>query len=237
VAPPSSANTIACFRNQPAGYPEAHDAEAVKNRLAGKYGLRKSAQARTNPVDASPLQFSLYPSFLLLPQTSPDQIVFLEPRATQRTILIGVMNDWENPCASMDEFKRRAATAAAILGGQAVQIRSESGPFRRGGSGDFAAALLLIPKARLGLQDEGGQWKRTELVVQGFDKESLAPAAGLQVGDRIVAVNGTDVLQEKRFADAWLSWAVGATVVVTFVRDGMEMSLQAKTIPNWTRIE
>ena len=52
----------------------------------------------------------------------------------------------------------------------------------------FAAALLLIPKARLGLQGEGGPWPRTELVVQGFDKESLAPGAGLKVGDRIVAL-------------------------------------------------
>jgi hypothetical protein len=234
---PSSANTIACFRKQPAAYPEAYDAEAVANRLAGRYGPRKSLQARANPVDASPLQFNLYPSFLFLPKTSPDQIVFLEPGATQQTILIGVLNDWENPCETMDEFKCKAATAAAILGGQAVQIQSESGAGRRGGSDDFAAALLLIPTARLGLQDEGGQWPRTALVVQGFDKESLAPAAGLKVGDCIVAVNGTDVLQEKRFADAWLSWAVGESVVVTFVRDGVQMSLQAKTIENWTRIE
>lgn len=237
VAPPSSANTIACFRTQPAAYPEAYDAEAVTNRLAGRYGLRKSVQARANPVDASPLQFNLYPSFLFLTKTRPDQIVFLEPDAPQRTILIGVLNDWENPCETIDEFKRKAAIAAAILGGQAVQIQSESGAAQRGGSGAFSAALLLVPKARLGLEDEGGQWPRTQLVVQGFDKESLAPGAGLKVGDRIVALNGVDVLQEKRFADAWLSWSVGDSVVVTFDRDGIERSLQAKTIANWTRIE
>jgi hypothetical protein len=229
---PSSANTIACFRKQPAAYPEAYDAEAVTNRLAGRYGLRKSLQARANPVDASPLQFNLHPSFLFLTQTRPDQIVFLEPDSPQRTIAIGVLNDWENPCATMDEFKRKAAIAAAILGGQAVHIQSESGAAQRGGSSAFSAALLLVPKARLGLQDEGGQWPRAKLVVQGFDKESLAPGAGLKVGDRIVALNGIDVLQEKRFAEAWLSWSVGESVVVTFVRDEIEMSLQARTIAN-----
>lgn len=130
--------------------------------------------------------------------------MFLEPDAPQRTILIGVLNDWENPCETIDEFKGKAAIAAAILGGQAVQIQSESGAAQRGGSGAVSAALLLVPKARLGLEDEGGQWPRTQLVAQGFDKESLAPGAGLKVGDRIVALNGVDVLQEKRFADAWL---------------------------------
>jgi hypothetical protein len=229
---PSSANTIACFRTQPVGYPEAYDAAAVFSRLDGRYGVRNGPEARTNPADASPLQFKINPSFLLLSRTAPDQIVFLEPNAARQTIVIGILNDWENPCATIDEFKRKAAIAAAILGGQAIQIQSESGTARRGGPGDFAATLLLVPKARLGLQDEGGQWPRTELVVQGFDKESLAPGAGLKVGDRIVSLDGVDVLQEKRFVDRWLSWSVGESVVVRFVRDGTEMSLQAKTIAN-----
>lgn len=229
---PSSATTIACFRKQPPGFPEAHDAQAVFNQLSGKYGVQTALEARANPLEASPLQFRLHPSFLFLPMTTPDQIVFLEPGASQQTIVIGVLNDWENPCATIDEFKRKAAAAAAILGGQAVQIQSESGRIRRGGAGDFAAALLLVPKARLGLEEEGGQWPRTSLVVRGFDKESLAPGAGLKVGDRIIALNGVDVLPEKRYSDAWLSWSVGESVVVTFVRNGIEMSLQATTIAN-----
>jgi hypothetical protein len=228
---PSSANTVACFRTQPAGYPEAYDAGALFSRLADRYGVRMNSEAPTNVADALPLQFKLNPSFLLLSRTAPEQVVFLEPNAARRTIVIGVLNDWENPCATLDEFKRKAALAAAILGGQAVQIQSHTAA-RRGGSGDFGAALLLIPKARLGLEDEGGQWPRTELVVRGFDQESLASGAGLKVGDRIVALNGVDVLQEKRFADAWLSWSIGESVVVTFVRGGIQMSLQAQTIAN-----
>ena len=225
-------STIACFRTPPTGYPEAYDAAAVFRQLSGKYTVRKTSQAHLTPADASPLQFKLHPSFLLLSRTSADQIEFLEPNTARQTIVIGVLNDWENPCETMDEFKREAAVAAAILGGQAVQIQSESGTAGRGGPGDFAATLLLIPKARLGLQDEGSQWPRKELVVQGFDKGSLAPGAGLKVGDRIVALDGVDVLQEKRFVDRWISWGVDQNVVVTFVRDGVQMTLQAKTIAN-----
>ncbi|MHC1765725.1 MAG: PDZ domain-containing protein [Verrucomicrobiia bacterium] len=211
------------------GYSETQLSRSV---FAGGHGVRRDPEIETNPADAPPLQFKVYPSFLLLSKTTPERIVFLESNAAQRTIVIGFLSDWENPCASIEEFKRKAALAAAILGGEGVQIQSEGGAARRGGSGHFEAALLLIPKARLGLLDEGGDWPRTELVVHGFDQGSLAPEAGLRVGDRIVAVNGIDVLREKRFADAWLSWSVGEMVVVTFIRDGVEMSLQAKTIAN-----
>jgi hypothetical protein len=232
VGLPSSANTIACFRTQPVGYPEAYDAAAVFDQLSLKYGVLKRPEARRNPADASPLQFEVHSNFLLLSRTSPDQVMFLEPNSAQRALVIGILHDWENPCETMEEFKRKAANAAAVLGGQAVQIQSENGVARRDGPDNFAAALLLVPKARLGLQDEGGRPPRTELIVRGFDKESLAPAAGLKVGDRIVALNGVDVLQEKRFADGWLSWSVGESVVVTFIREGVEMSTQATTIAN-----
>src|ERR1051325_3689868 len=54
---PSSANTIACFRTPPTGYPEAYDAAAVFRQLSGKYTVRKTSQAHLTPADASPLQF------------------------------------------------------------------------------------------------------------------------------------------------------------------------------------
>lgn len=232
-----AATLIACFRKQPPGFPEAHNAEAVFDRLSRRYGVQGRPEARANPLDASPLQFKLNSGFLLLSRTEPEQIVFLEPNSAQRTIAIGVLKDWENPCATMEEFKNKAALAAAILGGQAVQIQSDNGATRPGSSDSFSAMLLLVPRACLGLENEVGQWPRTELVVRGFDKESLAPDAGLRIGDRIIELNGVDVLQEKRFVEAWLSWSVGQSVVVTFVRDGTEMSLQATTIPNQTRIQ
>lgn len=232
---PSAANTIVCFRREPSGYAEVYEVEAVFNQFSSTYDIRIKTQSRSNVVDALPLQFNLYANFLFLSSTPPDQIVFLEPGAARRTITIGVLRDWENPCETIEEFKRKAAIAAATLGAQGVQIRSDNSSTLRGGSGErssFAASLLLIPKARLGLQDEAGAWPRTELVVRGFDQESLAPRAGLEVGDRIVELNGVDVLQEKRFADSWLSWSVGEHVVVTFVRDGVRRSLQAETIAN-----
>jgi hypothetical protein len=226
----SSPSTIICFRNQPVGYPAAYNAETVLIGLSGRHG--QASQARANPVDGSPLQFALYPSFLFLTKTTPEQIVFLEPDTTRQSIVIGTLNDWENPCETLDEFKRKATTAAAILGAQAVQIQSDSRTGQRGGSADFVAALLLVPKARLGLLGESGPWPRDEMVVRGFDAVSLAQSAGLKIGDRILELNGVDVRHHKRFADGWLSWAIGETVVITLIRDGNKMSLQAKTIAN-----
>ena len=229
------ANTIACFRKQPEHYPQACEAQAVFDRLSGKYGVRTRLADRVNPMEASPLQFDLDPAFLFLSKTASDKIFFLEPDSARRAIVIGGMTDWENPCQTLEEFKRRAAVAAATLGGQAVQIQSDSNFVQPRGPGSqigFAAALLLVPSARLGIQNEAGDWPRKELVVQGFDQDSLAPRAGLKVGDRITTLDGVDVRKQKRFADGWLSWTVGESVVVTFVRDGTEMSLQATTIAN-----
>jgi PDZ domain len=231
----SRANTIACFRKQPDHYPQACEAQALFDRLSGKYGVRTRLAARANPMEASPLRFDLDPAFLFLSKTTSDKIFFLEPDTARRAIVIGGMIDWENPCQTLEEFKRKAAVAAATLGGQAVQIQSDSKLAQPRGPGSqfgFAAALLLVPSARLGIQNEAGDWPRTELIVQGFDKNSLAPQAGLKVGDRITALDGVDVRKQKRFADGWLSWTVGETVVVIFVRDGTEMSLQATTIAN-----
>jgi S1-C subfamily serine protease len=70
------------------------------------------------------------------------------------------------------------------------------------------------------------------MVIRGFDKDSLAPNAGLQVGDRIVELDGNDVLRQKRLVDCCLSWTVGEDVVVTFLRNGTRMTTQAKTIAN-----
>jgi len=161
--------------------------------------------------------------------------LFLDPRTERQTIVIGGLREWENPCLTIEEFKEKAAITAGALGADAVQIQNEGDPARLGASTpsrSFVASLLLIPRARLGLEGESKRWQRNDLVIRGFAKESLASGAGLKVGDRIVALNGVDVLQEKRCAQAWLSWAVGESVVVTFVRDGKEMSLQAKTIAN-----
>jgi predicted metalloprotease with PDZ domain len=145
------------------------------------------------------------------------------------------LNEWENPCETLEIFKQRAAVAAAILGAQAVQIQRGSGSTQSGGPGGkngFAAALLLVPRAHLGLRDDDEGWPRNQLVVRGFDETSLAPSAGLKVGDRIIEMNGADVLREKQFVDSWLSWRVGEDVVVRFVRDGTAQSLQVRTIAN-----
>ena len=224
-ATPSPTNTIACFRIAPTQFSKTYDAKAVREEMSGRYQVKQKLASPELGQLYKP-QFDLDPVFLFLPQTTPDQIAFWEPNSPRRSIRIGELTEWENPYDTLAEFKEKSAVAGAVLGGQAIRIHDAAG------SEGFRAELLLVPRAHLGIRDEAGDWPRKEMVIRGFDPESLAPRAGLKVGDRIISLDGTDVLRQKRFAECWLSWKAGEVVVVTFIRDGTKMTTQATTIVN-----
>jgi hypothetical protein len=225
-----------CATQQPLSDGNSVGSDVSAAKANAEVSSRQRESLPTPPSPAAPVQFKLYPAFLFLPRTTAEQITFLESTHTKQSIHIGDLSGRENPCATLAEFKEKAAAVAAVLGGQAIVIRdgtSGHGPTKEPTSGPgFAADLLLVPKARLGIQDEGGRWQRKEPSIEGFDASSLGPTGGLRVGDRIVAINGVEVLRQDRFTQCWLAWAVGENVVIAFVREGVPMTTQVTTIAN-----
>lgn len=96
----------------------------------------------------------------------------------------------------------------------------------------FAWFAGVSPKGILGIEFEPEDMKQKKFIIRKFSDSSLAPIAGLKIGDKILAMNGLDVLDLKKINAEFLTWKVGQEVVVSVVRDGAEVKLPVKTIAN-----
>jgi len=150
---------------------------------------------------------------------------------------IAEFGDWENPVDTLDMFKTYAIAAAANAGANAVHIlRSPQEVQAYNRNADkrlgFLCVLLVMPKARLGVEFETGTGYENRRVVRRIQNND-AEQAGLRIGDNILAMNGFDVLRNADLmAKDHMMWEVGQTVEVTVARDGKEVKIPVKTTSN-----
>lgn len=236
IPKPNTANRIICFRNKPPTITDYFDAEQVFQELSKKYSTKREIQ--TFPRYNLDMRFKQIGDLKCdFPVSQSSVTVFEQSRLTIAAFPIAEYADAESPVESDEELKRYSVAAAVKAGANGVQIlKSHNQILELNPKADsrvgFMCALLVVPKAKLGIEFEGGTVYENHRVIRRI-QNSDAEVAGLRIGDNVLAMNGIDLVRD---VEAWkrdcLKWNVGQVVQVTVAREGRETVLPVKTIAN-----
>jgi predicted metalloprotease with PDZ domain len=172
-----------------------------------------------------------------LPQSKPEAVKFTDDPMLFAAIPLGGYQDTENPYTSYDEFKQIVVAEAASLGADLVVVLSTRADVENlfpqtPKTVGFLCFASVRPKGTLGIRWEPEDVKQKKHIIRKFTSTSLAPACGLKIGDKVIAVNGIDVLDVRNYNAEVLRWEPGQEVLVSVVRDGTETKIPVRTIPN-----
>lgn len=169
---------------------------------------------------------------------SEKNVVVIEgTRPTIAAFPVAEYDDWENPLETIQDIKRYLVAAAVNDGANGVLILNSHEEIKdifpnADDKIGFLCSLLVIPKARLGVEFETGTGYENRRVVRRV-LSTEENAAGLQIGDNVLAVNGIDlVLNDSEAIKDSMKWNVGQEVQVTVARDGKELTFPVKTVEN-----
>lgn len=236
IPKPNTANRIVCFRDKPPTITDYFDAQHTFQQLSQKYSVKREIQ--NLPPDMLELRFNQIRELQCDAPVAENSVIVIEgTRLTVAAIPISEYVDWESPTESADELKRYLVAAAVKAGANGVHILKSQSQVR-----DFNPAadrrvgivctLLVLPKSRLGVEFETGTGTENRRVIRRI-QNSAAEAAGLRLGDNVLAINGIDVLRNAEAVNRdWLKWEIGQAVQVTVAREGKEISLPINTISN-----
>lgn len=236
IPKPNTSNRIVCFRDKPSSLTDYFDAQQVFQELSQKYSVKKEIQPF--PRNNLDLRFKQISDLKCDAPVAETSVIVLE--GTQFSIAafpIAEYADWESPTESAEELKQYLVSAAAKAGANGVHmLKSHSQVREFNPNADsrvgFICALLVLPKARLGVEFERGTGYENRRVIRRI-QNSEAEAAGLRIGDNILSINGFDVLKNAEASNRdSLKWDVGQVVQVTVAREGREITLPIKTITN-----
>ena len=87
--------------------------------------------------------------------------------------------------------------------------------------------------SKMGMIGVDGEWDEEKgvFIIESFFEESNGESAGLAVGDMLVKINGVAMADEKAYKEDAVNRTPGATVPVTFLRDGDELTVKVTLIP------
>ncbi|GEM_PF-872096 len=236
IPKPNTSNRIVCFREKPTSITEYFDAQEVFQQLSTKYSVKREVQ--TFPPQTPNIRFKQIGNLKCeTPVDANSVVVFSQVRPPIVATAIAEYADWESPFESDQELKQYLIGAAVNAGANGVHyLKSHSQILEFNPNADnrvgFICALLVLPKAKIGLEFESGTGYEKRRVIRRIQNPE-AETAGLRIGDNLLAINGIDVLSsaEASSRDS-LKWEVGQVVQVTVARDGKEITLPVKTIAN-----
>jgi len=195
IPKPNTANRIVCFREKPPTITEYFDAQQVFQQLSQKYSVKKEIQ--TFPRSGLDIRFKQISSFKCEPPVAASSVVvFEETRPAAFAIPVAEYADWESPSESDEELKQYLVAAAVSAGANGVHILKPQSRVREFNPNadnrvGFMCALLVLPKAKLGVEFETGTGYENRRVIRRIQNPD-AEAAGLRIGDNILATNGID---------------------------------------------
>ncbi len=240
---------IGCFRKEPKHIRSygTYDAEVLFREVAAKYELKRQGELiepKRGPFEPAPdsIDFGVAPWYTGEPiaEEDVDYLITGIESFDMDAEWIGRYADLENPMETVQDFADAARPLAAKYGANALLI--EADPARIHGNGHFSdidqdyvgfvADLYVAPEATLGIEWEPGDMLLGKYIVRRFRGGSRAAEAGLLLGDKILAINGIDVLDRSRQLEQSLRWSVGETARLSVVRDGRETVIEVPLVPN-----
>lgn len=247
---PVAGLAIGCFRKEPKHIRSAYDvykAADVFEEMAMKYEIKRGGQPiqpRRGAFKPAPdsIQFSIAPWYTGQP-LAVDDVEYIV-RGTSGFDMdgtwVGRYTDLENPVESIDDFIEAAKPIAAQYGSNAIVV--EDDPARIHGTArfndieevliGFVADLYVVPTASLGIEWEPGDMMLGKYIIRRFRPGSRCADAGLKLGDKVLAVNGIDVLETNAMLQQTMQWSVDEKATLAVVRNGEEIQIEVPLVPN-----
>lgn len=236
IPKPNTANRIVCFREKPPTIADYFDAQQVFQQLSQKYSVKREIQMF--PQSSLDIRFKQISNFKCeSPAAATSVVVFEDTRPAAFAIPVAEYADWESPSESDEELKKYLIAAAVNAGANGVHFLKHQSRVREFNPNadqrvGFICALLVVPKAKLGVEFETGSGYENRRVIRRIQNPD-AQAAGLLIGDNVLSLNGIDIVRSAEASDRdWLKWKVGQVVQVTVAREGKEVILPIKVIAN-----
>lgn len=240
---------IACYRNEPRHVRscETHDAAALFQEIAEKYELKRGGQLlepERGAFEPAPdaIEFAVEPWYTSEPIAVDDveYVIMGVGNLDMDGTWVGRYADLENPLSSVKDFVDAARPLAAEHGANALVV--ETDPVQIHGNAHFSdierdfigfvADLYVVPEASLGIEWEPGDMFLGKYIIRRFRSGSKAPDAGLRLGDKVLAINGVDVLDTSGLLQQTMKWSVDDKARLTVVRDGRETIIEVPLVPN-----
>jgi hypothetical protein len=240
---------VACFRKEPKhvrSY-ETYEAETLFREIAEKYELKRHGELvepKRGPFEPAPeaIQFRVEPWYRNEPIAVEDveHIIMGIENLDMDGTWVGRFADLENPVETVKDFIEAARPLAAKYGANAIVV--EADPVRIHGNAHFndieqdfigfVADLYVVPEASLGIEWEPGDMFLGKYIIRRFRSGSKAAEAGLRLGDKVLAINGVDVLDTSRLLQQTMKSSVGETARLAVVREGQETIIEVPLVPN-----
>lgn len=247
---PAAGLAIGCFRREPTHIRTAYavyNAADVFEEMALKYNLKKGGdpiQPKRGAFEPAPdsIQFSIAPWYAGRPIDVEDveYIVRGTSGFDMDGTWVGRYTDLENPLETIDDFIEAARPIAAQYGANAIVL--EDDPTRIHGTArfndieevliGFVADLYVVPTASLGIEWEPGDMMLGKYIIRRFRPGSRCAGAGLKLGDKVLAVNGIDVLETNAVLLQTMQWSVDEKATLAVVRHGEEIQIEVPLVPN-----
>ncbi len=241
---------IGCFRKEPRHIRSAYDiynAADVFDEMAQKYQIKRNGeliQPKRGPFNPSPdsIQFNVAPWYAGEPIDVNDveYIVRGISGLDMDGTWVGRYTDLENPVNTLDDFVEAAKPIAATYGANAIVV--EDDPTRIHGTArfndvdevliGFVADLYVVPTASLGIEWEPGDMMLGKYIIRRFRPGSRCAEAGLKLDDKVLAVNGVDVLETNAMLQQAMQWSVDEKAILAVVRNGEEIQIEVPLVPN-----
>ncbi len=244
----TSSMAIICFRNEPTHLSEYNDARKLFRELATELDIKKDGvpiEPKTGKflVDPNSIKFDIISAYTPLPVIGKRLEVIRGVRNFGRyALFVGRYYDFENPFEDVNAFVAWAEPVVLDKGANAMLIEDDPLMIQKNDSffGDvpereligFAANLYVIPATSLGVEWEPADLANAKHVMRRFTHNSKAQEAGLRVGDKVLEIDGIDMLDKNAFIHQSFKWTAGDVVPVTIVRDGQEQTLKLTLVEN-----
>ena len=247
---PAYVGVIGCFRAEPEYLPSKyaiHNAKELFHKMAVQYELMASGKyiqpkvGRYKPPSEA-IEFELYPDYDFEPLTGEHTTYTIKGFRNfgMEGVCVARYVDFENPMVSDEEFYKVAMPIAEKHGANAVILEDDRRVLKNYADYSqvenpfigFVADLYVVPEASLGVEWEPGDLYMGKYIIRRFKRVSKAKEAGLRLSDKVIEINGIDMLNKRAFVEEFLKWSVGETARVSFVRDGEQQTLEVELVPN-----
>jgi len=165
-------------------------------------------------------------SVKLAPKPGPNAVEVLEQRSSRTLVVIGHVSVKGEPTASKEDLVIAARAKAAEVGADFMVPRGA-----RDSDGAFIAIVGVYPKATLGLVFQPAEAEKGGRTVIGFRRGSKAASAGVQVGDRVLALDGMPY-SHGRLLDFTLRAKPGQIVKVALKRGESNLAVDVPLVAN-----
>ena len=188
----------------------------------------------------------------LPPKDDSSQVEILQSPSRRAQVRIGKLRIIGDPGNSRDVLVHAARTKAAEMGADFVRVTSEGETTRRSGPPSgvgyrgvhprgtsnlnlapvLEADMGVFPKATLGVEYMASPLIRRQQVIKGFRRSSKAGAAGVEIGDEIIEIDGISTADEQEYVRWILASEPGQFATLRLKRGDSTLVVKVPLVSN-----